>query len=185
MHGVVVAGHRRRRARDPVRELGHSRFRDDDRTGVPQVLSHRCLIRRNQSGESQGTTGCRHVGRVDVVLQSDRDAVQRSANPSLRSLAIERFRFLQSLRIDDHHRVELVFVRGDAREMQERELSRCHAALSHRALHLGDGRLAHDELTLTLSGKQQGGKRKHLHAAKCINRRAMERRRGRGAPRDT
>ena len=58
-----------------------------------------------------------HERRVDVVLQRDRDPVQRSADPSLRALAIALVSELECLRIDRDRRVQLVLVGADAHQV--------------------------------------------------------------------
>ena len=49
------------------------------------------------TGGYEVPAGRRHVDRVDVVLQGDRDAVQRTAHATFRALAIEPVGFLEQL----------------------------------------------------------------------------------------
>ena len=85
---VVVARHRRRRTGHPVGELRHAGLGDDDRAGILQVRRERRLVRRHQLVERERAAGRPHVGRVDVVLQRDRNAVQRTADLALRALPV-------------------------------------------------------------------------------------------------
>ena len=78
---VVVGGHRRGH---PVGQLGHRRLGDDDRARLAEVLGQRRLVRRHQPGKRQRAAGGRHVRGVNVVLERDRDAVQRTADASRR-----------------------------------------------------------------------------------------------------
>ena len=88
---------------------------DDDRAGVAQVLRQRRLVRRHESGERQRAAGRRHVGRVDVVLERDRDAVQRTAHFARRALAVALVGLLERARVDRDRRVQPVLVDRDAR----------------------------------------------------------------------
>ena len=137
---VVVGRHRRRRARHPVGELGQPGLRDDDRAGVVQVLRERRVVRRNQVLERQRAAGRPHERRLDVVLQRDRDAVQRTANLSLRALAIALVGDLERLRVDRDRRVQRVLVQRDAHQILLDDLPRRDAAGLHRGLHLGNRR---------------------------------------------
>ena len=135
---VVVGGHRARRARHPVGELRHAGLRDDDRARLAQVLRHRRLVRRHEAVEDERAAGRRHVGRVDVVLQRDRDAVQRAARLPLRPLAVPLLGLAKGLAVDRDGRVELVLVDGDSRQALEDEIARRYPPLLHRRPHLRD-----------------------------------------------
>ena len=75
---------------------------------------------------------------MDVVLERDRNAVERSANLARGAFAIPRFRFLERMRIHGDDGVELVFVGCDACEVLQDDFSRGDAALLHSCLHLAD-----------------------------------------------
>ena len=122
-HGAVVAGHWCRAASHPVRELRHHRFREDDRTGVLQVLCQRRLVGRHKIPESQCTARSAHVGRVNVVLERHRNSVQRSAHSSLRAFSIERVGFGQRGTAHGDYGVQGMFIRGDARQVQQHQLA--------------------------------------------------------------
>ena len=126
---VVVARHA---ARDPVRELGELRLGDDDRAGVAQVLRERRVVRRHEVGERERAAGGRHVGRVDVVLERDRDPVQRSADASAGALAVERVGDRERVRVHRDDGVQPVLVERDAREVLQHDLARGRALLLER-----------------------------------------------------
>ena len=137
---VVVARHRVRRAGDPVGELGQPGLGDDDRAGVAQVLRQRRLVRRHVAGERQRAAGRRHVGGVDVVLQRDRDAVQRTAQLAGGALAIERVGLLERARVDDDRRVQAILVGAEPHQILTDERARRQPARRHRRAHLRDRR---------------------------------------------
>ena len=105
------------------------------------MLGERRLVGRHEPVEGQGPSRGRHVGGVDVVLERDRDAVQRAAHLALRALAIESFRFPQRVAIHRDRRVQLVLVERDALEVLADQFPRSDAPLFHGGPHLWDGRL--------------------------------------------
>ena len=74
-----------------------------------------------------------HRRRVDVVLERDRDAVQRAVDASARALAVQRVGDRERVRVHRDDRVELVLVRRDAREVLLHDLARRRALLLERA----------------------------------------------------
>ena len=72
------------------RELVQVRFADDDRPGVAQPAHDGCVRRRGACRHSR--PGRRRRARdIDEILDRDRDAVQRSAIPPARDLAVSAF----------------------------------------------------------------------------------------------
>ena len=130
---VVIAGHP---GRHPICELRHVRLRDDDGARIAKVLRQRRLVRRHEPLERQRAAGRRHVGRVDVVFQRNRDAVQRSAYFSLRALAIARVGFIERSRVERDDGVQPVFVLRNAIEILLDDAARRDAPLRHRGLHV-------------------------------------------------
>ena len=137
---VVVARHRRRRTGHPVGELRHAGLRDDDCAGSLQVRRQRRLVGRYQLVECERAAGRPHVGRVDVVLQGDRNAVQRTADFPLRPLPVALGGDRQRLGIHGNRRVQKVLVGPETGQILLHQLPRCHATLLHRRPHLGNGR---------------------------------------------
>jgi hypothetical protein len=94
--------------------------------------------------ERQRPGGRRHpVGGVDVVLDDDRDPVQRTARPLRLALLVERAGDRQRLGVGlaDRPQVRpLAIDLVDPRQVQLDELPRRVAALGHPVLQLGDGR---------------------------------------------
>ena len=78
---VVVAGHPRRH---PIGQLCHVRLRDDDGPSFAKEPGDGRFVRRNESLERERSACRRHVDRVDIVLEGDRDAMQRAPHPALR-----------------------------------------------------------------------------------------------------
>ena len=78
---------------------------------------------------------------MNVVLERDGDAVQRTADFAGGALAVALVGFLEGLRVDGDDGVELVLVRGDADERLLDEAVRGDAAVAQSGLHLRDGGL--------------------------------------------
>ena len=79
--------------------------------------------------------------RVDVVLESDRDAVERTAHTTLGALLVESVRLCERVGVDRDRRVHALLIEGDAQEVSLDQCTRGEVPFLHRALHLGDGRL--------------------------------------------
>ena len=131
----------RHRDGNVIRQLGHDRFRDDDRTRLSQVLRERRFVWRDEPIERQRAAGRRHVDGVDVVLQRNGDAVKRPADFSLRALAIARVSLLERSRVDRDSGVQRVFVERNAREVLLHDLVRRGATVLHGRSHLRNRRL--------------------------------------------
>ena len=161
----VVAGHA---AGGPVGELGELCLGDDDRPGRLEVARDRGVVVRHQVGEGERPTGRRHLHRLDVVLERDRDAVQRPTNAPRSALAIERIGDRQRLRVHRDHGVEFVFVRRNAGEILLHDLTRRGALLFERGAQVGEtgfddgygalnGRTLGPEKTGTAQERRHGG----------------------------
>jgi hypothetical protein len=77
---------------------------------------------RLQSSERERAAGRRHIARLNVVLERNRNPVQRSAHASRRALAIPFVGFLERARVHVNDGVEPIFVQRDARERLLHEL---------------------------------------------------------------
>jgi hypothetical protein len=139
---VVVAGHV---VVHPVGQLRHAGLGDDHRARLSQHLSERGFVGRTQAVEGEHAAGRRHVDGVDVVLQRDRDAVQRSAHQAPRPLAIALVGLAQRARVDRDDGVQPILVERDAQQVLLHDLARRGAPLLHRAAHVRDARLDHGE----------------------------------------
>ena len=137
-HGVVVAGHA---VGHEVGELGERRLRDNHRAGVTQVLRQRGVVRRHQVLERDRAARGADVGGVNVVLEGDRNAVQRSADLARLMLPIETIGLFERLRVDRDHRVQLVVVERDALQVLLDHVTRAGSAVQHRLLQFGNCRL--------------------------------------------
>ena len=83
------------------------------------------------------------IGGIDVVLDDDRNAVQRRARALGLALGIHRARGLERLRIDGDHRVQrrtLAIVGIDARQEHLHQPLRGQRALGKRGVDVGDRR---------------------------------------------
>jgi hypothetical protein len=137
--GVVVPRHRIGRARDPVGELGQSRLGDDDGACIAKVLRQRRFVRRHEAGERERAAGRRHVGRVNVVLQCDGDAVQRTADSPGRAIAIESIGLVERVRVHHDCGVQPILVGGEPDEILMTSARDVRPARRHRGAHLRDG----------------------------------------------
>ena len=155
VQGVVVGRHAGW-PRDPVGELGHLRLGEDDRARGAQVRDQRRLVRRDEAGERQCAAGGRHVRGVDVVLERDRDAMQRTAHLARPALAVEGVGLVEGARIDRDRGVDPVFVEGDAQQVLRHQLARGDPPGGHRRLHLRNRRL--DDLERFACPRRRAGR---------------------------
>ena len=88
---------------------------EQDRAGLAQLLRDERVLGRDRSLERQRAGGGRHpVVRVDVVLERDRDAVQRPADLAGLALGIELVGDLERLRVGLDDRPQLRAPGGSA-----------------------------------------------------------------------
>jgi hypothetical protein len=80
-----------------------------------------------------------------MFLERDGDAVQQAVDASACTLAVKRVGDREGAGVHRDDRVELVFVRGDAREVTLHDLVRRRAFLREGASKLGDAGLYHRE----------------------------------------
>src|SRR5262249_8491283 len=105
--------------------------------------------------ESQRASRGRHVRGVDVVLQPDRNSVQRTPKPSLRTLAVTLLSLAQGVWIDRHHRVQLLVVERDPRQILLDELARGDVPVRHRPPHVRDAGLDDVEFAARRAAQQR------------------------------
>ena len=119
----------------------HVGLDEDDRAGLAQPLNHRGIARRVTVREHRVAARGRHADGVDVVLDGDRNAVQKAAAASCLALLIELARDLGGARVDREHGAEArtLFVVGlDALQVQTDEpLVGQHAGV-HGGVDVGD-----------------------------------------------
>ena len=85
---------------EEVRELGQVGLAEQDRARGAQLGDDRRVLGRDAVLERDRARGGRHAGRVEVVLDDHRDAVQRAADVAGGALGVERGRLLQRLRVE-------------------------------------------------------------------------------------
>ncbi len=110
---------------------------------VAQVSGQGRFIRHHQRFECQRSTGRPHVGRVNVVFQGDRNAMQWSANFALGPFAVAFVRDLHRLGIHRDRRVQQVLIGRNPQQVLADDLLRGDAPLLERGFHLGNRRF-HD-----------------------------------------
>src|SRR5205823_2762476 len=76
--------------RDAARELVHVRFGEYDGAGVSETFHLKGVVARLERGEGERAGGGRHVARSVVVLENNRNAVQRTANLPRFPLGVHR-----------------------------------------------------------------------------------------------
>jgi hypothetical protein len=81
---------------------------------------------------------------MDVVLERDRDPVERTPHPAPCALDVEAVRLLHRIGIEGDHTVESALIGGDSVQIHLHQLLRVDAMRLERMLNLGNGRL--DEL---------------------------------------
>ncbi len=173
--GVVVAGHGRGRARDPIGELGHCGFRDDDGAGRAQVFRQRGFIGRDETGKGQGAAGGRHVGGLDIVLEGDGDAVQRAAQMAARAFTVEFGGLFERVRIDGYGRMQLIFISCDALQVLADQFARGDASGFHRGAHFGDGGFDDGERSPRFADCWMLGLARKAHRQRARQRKQQER----------
>jgi hypothetical protein len=121
-----------------VRPLREVRLAQDDRTGPTQVGDERRVAPdpHPEQGQGSGRRGHRVVG-VDVVLQENRDAVERSPEAPSTSLVVESGRDAERLRFGLDHRAEGRIEARDLAEVCLRQLATAQLAGAHELLKLG------------------------------------------------
>ena len=92
---AVVAGHA---GGGEVGQFGEHRLGEDHRAGLAQVRGERRVVGRDVALEGHRPAGGRQVGGVDVVLERDRNAVQRPAHLAGLALGVEPVGLVQRLR---------------------------------------------------------------------------------------
>ena len=155
--GIVGSDTGRRRTGHPVGPFRHAGLGNDDRARVAKALHDRRFIRRYETLEGERAARGGHVDRLDVVLDRDRNAVQRPPVFAVRALAVERVGLLKRPRVDDHDCIELLVVGRDSRKVLQDELARCRGAARQGLLHSRD-RGFHDaeRLPRSLGARAQG-----------------------------
>jgi hypothetical protein len=118
----------------PFAEIG---LAQDDCPGAPQAARDRRVLQRGPPGECErARTRAETVGGVDVVLEQDRNAVQRTARPFAAALRVEpagnglRVR----VQLEDAREVEPLVDAPDAPQVDVHELARGQAARLHHPL---------------------------------------------------
>ena len=91
VHGPVVRDGRRA----AVRELVHVELAEEHGAGVAQLAHAFGVLGRNAIGVHGARGRCQNAGCVDIVLEPDRDPVQRAAIPALPEIGLERARLSQ------------------------------------------------------------------------------------------
>ena len=146
---VAVAAERAVAGRHPVgqevRELRHRRLAEDDRAGAEQLPRDERIGPRNGSGKGDRTGRRRHLLRIDVVLEDDRNAEQGTL-VVFAVVVLSRFsRVANRVLVDVDVRVEmrggrLCVVGRDPVQVHPHELLRRDDAIVNRLLNRRDRR---------------------------------------------
>ncbi len=135
---VRLAAHRRpsrgRPRRAEVGPLGHVGLAEDHRARRPQPLDQVGVRVGRAARQRQGPGGRRHVAGVDVVLEEDRDAVERAAGPAEPVPEIAGGRLAQGRRAGAQHRVELGVDGLDPPQVRAGQRGRGQRAAVHAGL---------------------------------------------------
>ena len=119
------------------------------RAGRAQALDHECVLGRDRALECQRARGRHHAVRsVDVVLDEDRDAVERPARAPGLAFGVERVGDRPCLGIDLEHRAERrtgAVDLLDPPEVEIDDLPRRIPPRLHPLLQLFDGHLIEHE----------------------------------------
>src|SRR3990170_2202801 len=114
------AGRLRRRAH---RELVHVVLAQQDRARGEDLPGHAGVVRGFEVAQDPADAGGAHAAGAEDVLEPDRDAVERTADGSLRLLPVARRRLRhRGFREDGDVRVDLRIERFDPRKERTRQL---------------------------------------------------------------
>ena len=108
-------------------------------TGLTQAIDLERVPLGLECRQRERSARRRHVLRFVVVLDDDRNAVQRAAHPAARPLRVERIGGSDSRRIDGEERIDArsrLIVRGDTREIRRDQLVRGDPTRCQRVLQL-------------------------------------------------
>jgi hypothetical protein len=123
-----------------IRPFAQIRFPEEHGTSCAQLRRDERILRRNGSLERQRPGGGSHpVSGVDIVLEQNRNSMQRPAHASRLSLAVERFRDRQSIRIDLEYvtkRRPLAIELLDPRDVLPRDRGGRHTPRCHPRLEI-------------------------------------------------
>ena len=129
---------------------------------LPEPLHHERIVWRHGLGERDRAARRRHVGGIEVVLQDDRNAVERTCRAGL-GRAIDRLGHLHRARVhadDGAERWALVVVGLDAIQILAHQLCAGDGARRQRGMDRADRRLfQYKEPRLRLGGVQTRGYR--------------------------
>ena len=92
--------------RDTGRQLVHVGFSEDHGSGLPQLTYLEGVVRGDHPGQRDGSTGSRQVRRIVIVLQDDRDTVERSPDPAECALLVQCRRLRPGVRVQVDHAVQ-------------------------------------------------------------------------------
>ena len=123
------------------RKFAHSTevgLADDDRARGLELGGDERVVGR-AARERIRAGGRRHAGRVDVVLDDDRDPEERPV-VAVASGLVSGACLRERRRADGDHRVELRVQLADAPEIEVRQLDGVHAPRVHQVLELRDRR---------------------------------------------
>src|SRR5207247_8573898 len=117
-----------RRRRSSHRELVEVRFADEDRTRAGEPPRDFGILGRHAIVEYGACSRRADARGVDIVLEGNRDPVQRAAELAGTLLGIEQLRLGQrAVAGDGDERVDFWIVDVDAREAGAYKIRRCHA----------------------------------------------------------
>ena len=120
----------------PLAQVG---LAEDDRAGRAQSRHHERVLRRHRSLERQRPGGGHHaIAGVDVVLDDDRDTVQRTARTARPSFVVQRVGDGQRVRVDLDDRSQRRSLPIDLLDPAQIELGDLPGGVSARRHPLGE-----------------------------------------------
>ena len=125
----------------PLAEVGPA---EDDDARIAQPPDDERIRLGTVVGKRQRSGRIDHAGDVDVVLDQNRDAVQRPADLARLPLGITRLGVPNRGGIEVDHRIELrarIINRSDAIEIRARQRTRGERSCRHASLRLGDAQV--------------------------------------------
>jgi hypothetical protein len=136
-----------------VRQLRQHRLGDDHRAAVTQVLGQRRVVGRDEVPERECAASGADIGGVDVVLEGDGDAVQRTADIAGGAFRVQRVGVRQGPWVHCDDRVQPILVGGNTLQVLFGELARRDPARLQRRLDVGNA--GFDDVEVDRGGRRR------------------------------
>src|SRR5262249_23546037 len=122
-------------------EFAEIDLRNDDSSSITEFLGKEAIRRRNGALKQLATRGGRHIERVEIVFEHNRDAMQRPTYLACLAFRIQRSGFSQRVGVESDDRVDgraVLVVSRNAAKINLGELFRCERAFLESRLKIAN-----------------------------------------------